>query len=506
MSGYLLGFDVGSSSIKASLLEVESGKSVASATSPEQELDMLAREVGWAEQHPATWWEHMCKAVQKLRQDHGREVDNVEAIGISYQMHGLVLTDKAGQVLRPAIIWCDSRAVTYGEKAFADLGEETALKHLLNSPGNFTASKLAWVKHMEPELYGTIWKMMLPGDYLAYKMTGELCTTISGLSEGILWDAQTESPATMLLDYYGFDHDILPEHRESFGLCGEVSQEAAKELGVPAGAKVTYRAGDQPNNALSLNVLEPGELAATAGTSGVVYGVVDRPAYDPKSRVNTFVHVNHTPQEKRYGVLLCVNGTGICNRWLKQQTVDNSGTQLGYQDVNKLAAGAPVGSDRLVVLPFGNGAERVLENANPGASIHGLNFNQHTRAHLLRAGQEGVVYALGYGLEVMREMGLEISRIKAGKANMFQSEIFRNAFAAVSNAEIELYSTDGAEGAARGAGIGAGIYTRKSAFDGLEVLQSFSRDDLRSTEAAEYDGAFEHWKEVLRSYSAISSG
>ncbi len=504
MAGFTLGFDVGSSSIKASLLEVATGKSVASATSPETELDMFAKEVGWAEQHPDTWWEHMCKAVAKLKQSHRDALENLEAIGISYQMHGLVIVDKAGQVLRPAIIWCDSRAVTYGEKAFADLGEQKALEHLLNSPGNFTASKLAWVKHMEPELYGTVWKMMLPGDYLAYRMTGNLCTTTSGLSEGILWDAKEEAPAQMLLDYYGFDSEVLPEHRESFGDHGRVTAAAAEELGVPKGVRVTYRAGDQPNNALSLNVLKPGELAATAGTSGVVYGVVDRPAYDEKSRVNTFVHVNHAPPEKRYGVLLCVNGTGICNRWLKQHTVDNASASVGYEDINRLAAQAPIGSERLVVLPFGNGAERVLENANPGASLHGLNFNVHNRTHLLRAGQEGIVFALGYGLEVMREMGMEITRIKAGRANMFQSELFRSAFAAVSQAEIELYSTDGAEGAARGAGIGAGLFTQESAFEGLEVLESFSRANLRSAEAAEYDTAFEHWKQLLHRQLSVS--
>jgi xylulokinase len=504
MAGYTLGFDVGSSSIKASLLEVATGKAVASATSPETELDMLAKEVGWAEQHPDIWWEHMCKAVAKLNQSNRDAVENLEAIGISYQMHGLVIIDKAGQVLRPSIIWCDSRAVPYGEKAFADLGEQTTLEHLLNSPGNFTASKLAWVKHMEPELYGTVWKMMLPGDYLAYKMTGELCTTISGLSEGILWDAQNEAPAKMVLDYYGFDPDVLPEHRDSFGDHGTVTAAAAAELGVPTGVRMTYRAGDQPNNALSLNVLKPGELAATAGTSGVVYGVVDRPAYDQKSRVNTFVHVNHSPPEKRYGVLLCVNGTGICNRWLKQFTVDNESASLSYAEINRLAAQAPIGSERLVVLPFGNGAERVLENANPGASLHGLNFNVHNRTHLLRAGQEGIVFALGYGLEIMREMGMEIARIKAGRANMFQSELFRSAFAAVSKAEIELYSTDGAEGAARGAGIGAGLYTKESAFEGLELLESFSHENLRSSETAAYATAYEHWKDVLGRQLSVS--
>ncbi len=499
MGGYLLGFDVGSSSIKASLLEVARGRSVASATSPTTELDITAKQPGWAEQHPDLWWEHMCKAVAELRRDHSTAIDAVEAIGISYQMHGLVLIDGNGEVLRPAIIWCDSRAVPYGEKALADIGEKTALSRLLNSPGNFTASKLAWVKHEEPQLYQSVAKMMLPGDYLAYRMTGELRTTVSGLSEGILWDSQEEAPAAFLMDYFGFDSSLLPEHGPSFGDHGKVTAAAAEELGVPQGTAVSYRAGDQPNNALSLSVLNPGELAATAGTSGVVYGVVDRPAYDPQSRVNTFVHVNHQPDRKRYGVLLCVNGTGICNRWMKQHTVDNSFGATEYARLNDLAASVPVGSTGLVVLPFGNGAERTLGNQDIGASVHGLNFNVHRREHLLRASQEGIVFALGYGLEIMREMGIRIELIKAGNANMFQSPLFREAFAAVSKATVELYSTDGAEGAARGAGIGAGIYgSPEEAFEGLEVARRSTPDDVGPEVRAEYEQAFSRWTDVLR--------
>ncbi len=501
MAGYLLGFDVGSSSIKASLLDVDLGRAVASATSPAAELDMTALQPGWAEQHPDLWWKHMCSAVAMLRADHATAVDAVRAIGISYQMHGLVVIDRKGTVLRPSIIWCDSRAVPYGEKAFADLGAQLCLTRLLNSPGNFTASKLAWVKHQEPQLYQSIWKMMLPGDYLAYRMTGTLLTTASGLSEAILWDSQSESPATFLMDHFGFSHDLLPQHAESFGDHGTVSKAAAEELGVPEGTPVSYRAGDQPNNALSLSVLQPGELAATAGTSGVVYGVVDRPAYDRKSRVNTFVHVNHQPDHQRYGVLLCVNGTGICNRWMKQHTVDNNFGTSSYEELNRLAGSVPVGSGELVVLPFGNGAERTLENRDIGASVHGLNFNVHRREHLLRASQEGIVFALGYGLEIMREMGLEIELIKAGHANMFQSPLFREAFSAVSGAAVELYSTDGAEGAARGAGIGAGVFaSAEEAFAGLEVAQRFTQDDIASNVRAQYGTAFARWKDVLRQY------
>ena len=500
MAGYLLGYDVGSSSIKASLIDSETATSVASATSPDTEMDMIALEPGWAEQHPDLWWEHIVKATRKLGEKlpSGAGLEAVRAIGISYQMHGLVVVDRDGKVLRPSIIWCDSRAVPFGDRAFEALGGDAVLPKLMNSPGNFTASKLAWVKENEPELFAKVWKMMLPGDYLAYRMTGTLLTTASGLSEGILWDASTESPAGFLMDHYGFSRDLLPEHAESFGEHGVLTAAVAEELGLPEGAPVSYRAGDQPNNALSLGVLEPGEAATTAGTSGVVYGVVDRGAYDPQSRVNTFVHVNHRADSHRYGVLMCVNGTGIANRWFKQHAVDNDGKTLSYPEINEIAARAPIGSDGVVVLPFGNGAERTLVNNDIGASVHGLNFNIHTREHLLRANQEGIVFALVYGLEIMRDMGLQIDLVKAGNANMFQSPLFREAFLATSGATVELYSTDGAEGAARGAGIGAGVFaSTDDAFAGLEKQETLDPGALPDEVRPAYAAAYKRWKDVL---------
>ncbi|TVR60305.1 MAG: carbohydrate kinase [Spirochaetaceae bacterium] len=496
MPGYLLGFDVGSSSIKASLLNAETGRSVASATAPETEMAISAPQPGWAEQDPNEWWALMKEATAKIRTSAPKELAETEAIGIAYQMHGLVIVDADGKTLRPSIIWCDSRAVPYGAAAFSALGEERCLSHLLNSPGNFTAAKLAWVKENEPDIFRRIWKVMLPGDYLAYRMTGEAVTTPSGLSEGVFWDFRDESPASFLLDHFGFDDELLPSIKPSFAVHGHVTKHAAEELGIPAGTPVSYRAGDQPNNAFSLNVLEPGELAATAGTSGVVYGIVDTPSYDPKSRVNTFVHVNHAREAARYGVLLCVNGTGILNKWLKQNTVDSSrDSAVGYDEVNRIAAQAPVGSLGLTFLPFGNGAERTLENVEIQSSLHGLNFNIHDRRHLLRAGQEGIVFSLAYGVEIMRGMGLEVSTVKAGDANMFLSPVFGDAFATTTGTHVGLYNTDGSLGAARGAGVGAGRFSSpRDAFVGLEAVRTIEPD--RGT-ADQYAEAFGVWKQKL---------
>ena len=484
---YLLGYDIGSSSVKASLVDAQSGKCVASAFYPKSEAAIIALKPGWAEQEPSSWWENLKLATADIMASSAVCPKDIKAIGISYQMHGLVCVDKDKNPLRPSIIWCDSRAVPYGQKAFDALGHEQCLSHLLNSPGNFTASKLAWVKENEPELYSKIYKIMLPGDFIAMKLTGEICTTISGLSEGMMWDFSEGRTAKMLLDYYGIDESLIPEIRSTFAEQGRVSAAAAAELGLAEGIPVTYRAGDQPNNALSLNVFNPGEIASTAGTSGVVYGVLGEVNYDPKSRVNTFAHVNHTPEQTRLGVLLCINGTGILNSWMKRNVAPEG---ISYAEMNDLAATAPIGSAGVSILPFGNGAERMLENREVGSSIHGVNFNVHGKAHLLRAAQEGIVFSFKYGIEVMEQMGMNVNKIHAGHANMFLSPIFRETLAGVTGAVIDLYDTDGSVGAAKGAGIGAGIYKdNNEAFATLEKLAV-----IEPARQDEYIQAYELWK------------
>jgi len=490
----LLGYDVGSSSIKATLMDAGTGKVLAAAASPDKELEIIAKQLGWAEQHPSTWWEHLKAATQKIKAQVKFDTGDVKAIGISYQMHGLVVVDKNKEVLRPSIIWCDSRAVQIGRQAAKDIGEKKCLKRLFNLPGNFTASKLKWVMENEPDIYAKIHKIMLPGDYIAMKMTGQIKTTPSGLSEGILWDFESDGLADFVLENYGISGKLIAETVPTFSIQGELTKEAAKELGLAAGTKVSYRAGDQPNNALSLSVLQPGEIAVTAGTSGVVYGVSDRKNYDQRSRVNVFVHVNHSAAKPRYGVLLCLNGTGILNSWLKHNFVAGEG--LDYEQMNKLAAQVPVGSDGLVILPYGNGAERTLENRNIGASVHGWNFNVHKKAHFLRAAQEGIVFALNYGLGIMRDMGIKLSTVKAGNANMFLSPLFAEAFATVTGATVELYNTDGSQGAARGAGIGAGIYkSPEDAFAGLKPVRKIEPDKKL---ASGYQQAYKRWEDVLK--------
>lgn len=488
----LLGFDIGSSSVKVSVLDVEKGVTISSAQYPEQEMTIIASQPGWAEQDPEYWYDNLKKACQKALSHSDVKKDSVKAIGISYQMHGLVVIDRNGKVIRPSIIWCDSRAAAYGNKAFDDLGKEWCLKNLLNSPGNFTASKLKWVKENEPELYSQIDKIMLPGDYIAFRMTGEALTTMSGLSEGIFWEFPKDGVSDKLLEYYGLDKSLLPEAKTSFCDQGTIMDSVAEEFGLPKGIKVTYRAGDQPNNAFSLNVLHPGEVAATGGTSGVVYGVTDKNVYDNDSRVNPFAHVNHHMPDPRLGVLLCINGTGILNSWMNKNV---GKSEIDYAKMNKIAESVAIGAEGLTILPFGNGAERILKNVDYGSQINHLNFNIHTPAHMYRAAQEGIAFSFKYGMDIMGEMGIKTDVIRAGKANMFLSDLFKSTLSNISGATIELYNTDGAAGAARGAGVGAGIYKSfTEAFDGLTKVGETK--PVHADEKATKE-AYENWKLAL---------
>lgn len=489
---YLLGYDIGSSSVKACLVEANTGKIVASDFYPKEEMEITAVKAGWAEQAPEEWWKNLKLAHESIIKQSGVKAEDIKAIGITWQMHGLVLVDKNQQVLRPSIIWCDSRAVPYGEKAFKAIGEEKCLSHLLNSPGNFTASKLAWVKEHEPHIFEKIDKLMLPGDYIAMKLSGDIAMTIEGLSEGMFWDFKNQSVSEDVLNYYGIPKSFIPEIKPIFGIQAEVSAQATKELGLKEGTPITYRAGDQPNNAASLNVFNPGEIASTAGTSGVVYGVLDKLDYDTRSRVNTFAHVNYTPDQTRLGVLLCINGTGILNSWLRRNLAVEG---LSYNDMNNLAAQSPIGAKGLSIIPFGNGAERVLENKEVNCSIHGVNFNIHNKADLLRAGQEGIVFSYEYGMEIMKEMGMNIHLIRAGHANMFLSPVFAQTLASVSGATIELFNTDGAAGAAKAAGMGVGIYaSNEEAFSSLTKIAVIEPE---TNKKAQYRDAYERWKSLI---------
>ena len=490
----LLGLDIGTSSIKATVVNAATQQTVASAQYPDYETPISSPQRGWAEQDPQTWWQHVVAVILKLNASQKYDPKDIAAIGIAYQMHGLVLVDKAQNVLRPSIIWCDSRAVDIGERAYIGLGSAQILARLLNAPGNFTAAKLGWVKENEPDTYAQIDRAMLPGDFIAMRLTGQATSTNSGLSEGIFWDFQSNQISKDVMDYFGFEESVISPLRPVFGSHGQITAAAAQELGLSAGIAVTYKAGDQPNNALSLNVLEPGEIAATAGTSGVVYAVSGQVAYDPQSRVNTFAHVNHrlNPAEDRLGILLCINGTGILNRWVKE----NLAGGLSYADMNHHAAQVGIGSEGLSVLPFGNGAERVLGSKSIGGQFSHIHFNTHSNAHIFRAVQEGIAFSFQYGFDSMQRVGVQPQVIRAGQANLFLSDVFAEALVNVTNTPVELFDTDGAKGAALGAGIGLGYFkTPKEAFENLTKLKTI---EPKPCLLEAYQSAYQNWLAQLQ--------
>jgi xylulokinase len=486
----LLGIDLGTSSIKVSVVDGDTQRCLSSAQYPETETDIISVKPGWAEQSPDLWWENVKQAILKCNASGAYDPKDIAAIGIAYQMHGLVMVDDDQHVLRNSIIWCDSRAVETGDAAFDAIGKEKCLSSLLNSPGNFTASKLAWVKDHEPELYNRADKVMLPGDFISMKFTGDITTTPSALSEGIFWDFKENALSDDVMDYFGFERNLIPHIQPLFSRHGLVKETVAARLGLRAGIAVSYKAGDQLNNAFSLNALEPGEVAATAGTSGVIYGVSDQLNYDPASRINSFAHVNHSDSHPRLGVLLCINGAGIANRWIK----NISGSQYTYQALNSAAASVAVGSEGLMVLPFGNGAERMLKNRIVGAQMHNLDFNIHHTAHLARAVQEGIAFSFRYGLDIMRENGMQPAIIRAGKANMFLSEVFSNSFVNATGVPVELFEVDGSIGAALGAGVGIEYFENASSAFSKRKLLGFVEPSGNNR----YEELYQEWKAILK--------
>jgi len=485
----LLGIDIGTSSIKVTVIEADSQNIIASAQYPETEAEIISLQKGWAEQSPVQWWNDVQVAIKKVNASDKYNPSDIGAIGIAYQMHGLVLIDKQGQVLRDSIIWCDSRAVPYGEAAYAAIGKEKCLTHLLNSPGNFTAAKLAWVKENEPNVFDQIDKILLPGDYISYRLTGQITTSASSLSEGIFWDFKTNSLSKDVLAYFGFSEQLFPTIQDVFSEHGLLSKQVADTIGLKEGIPVTYKAGDQPNNALSLNVLNDGEFAATAGTSGVIYGVSNHLVYDNETRINSFAHVNHNNAKTRTGVLLCINGTGIMNRYVKQL----AGSDLSYFEMNEQASKVKVGSDGLHILPFGNGAERIFNNKIVGAHFEHIDLNKHNKAHFFRAAQEGIAFAFKFGFDIMKSNGMNPTMIRAGKANMFLSNIFTDAFVNVIGVPVELYEGDGSAGAAKGAGIGVGFYA--SAEEACSIQKSIGV--IEPTNISMYQDLYHEWNQTL---------
>lgn len=478
---YTLGLDIGSSSVKACLYDARSFRIVGTSTSPSHEMPITAPEPGWAEQDPEVWWHHTIVACDDLRARHPAAWATVKAIGIGYQMHGLVTLDAGDKPVRPAIIWCDSRAVETGNSITGLIGRQRLLDSNLNTPGNFTVSKMVWMMQNEPDNWSKVAIGMLPGDYIAYRLSGDKTTSKSGLSEMILWNFLTNEIDTLILNNYPSIRAILPKIVPNIGVATSISMESAEMLGLQDDVVLSYRSGDQPNNAFGLGVTEPGSVGINAGTSGVVYAVTDKPVVDVAETFNPFLHVNNNESQKRIGLLLCLNGCGIMNAQIRRLTKASS-----YEMMNEKADDVPLGSDGLQIFPFGNGAERMFGNRNLGASIHGWDLVRHNDAHFFSASLEGIAATLSYGIDHMRSLGVNINKIHAGRANLFLSPLFCELIAAIARVDVYLFESDGASAAAKGAAYGAGLInstTQPADLLGKPDIYSAKTRDIAAVEA-----------------------
>ena len=485
---YNLGLDIGTSFIKAALTECSSGNKVNLVSEPSSEQEIIVLKDGWAEQNPEIWWKNTCLAIKNLISLNNINPSLISGIGISYQMHGLVLLDSKGNSLRNSIIWCDDRAVDIGKQAFTELGQIKCINQLLNSPANFTASKLKWVKNNENELYNKIYKFMLPGDYIAYRLSGEMTTTKTGLSEAMLWDYKNNSVADFLLKHYEIDSSLIPEIVPTFGFQCKLNKKGSSECGLLEDIPIYYRAGDQPNNALSLNVLKPGEIATTAGTSGVVFAVTDNVKTNESERINNFLHVNIN-NSISLGKLLCINGAGIQYAKLKNELNIDS-----YVEMNKLSSVVEVGSEQLTYLPFGNGSERMLNNINVGSNMLNFDINVHKKEHIIRATLEGIAFAFVYGMQILINDGVKPKVIRAGNDNLFKSKVFGDTISTLINTDIEIYETTGAIGAARAVDLRNGDFNK---FGNNIIDNDFLKTFSPQSNLNDYKNAYNLWVEKL---------
>lgn len=433
-----LGIDVGTSSVKVSIVG-EDGVILASATAPaSSERAINSPNPNWAEQNPEDWWEDAQQAILNLPLEARLQV---EAIGIAYQMHGLVLVDSQFQPVRPSIIWCDGRNIQESQILAESLGLDALENRLLNKPGTLTLAKLAWVAEHEPETLAKAHTFGLPGDFIAYKLTGEWSTTKSGYSEMVGWDFGASIPFEEGFRKAGWKLP-LPEARPNLEEGAPIQKVIAEKLGLPPSARVTYRAGDQPNNAFGLGVLQQGETAISAGTSGVLYGIGDS-SPGLHEGINRFLHVN-----SQIGVLMCLNGVGSALAFARRTWFQNQ----SYEALSELASQANP-ENCPYFFPFGNGAERILsERAFSGFTE--LDFNRHNLPELARSVFEGIAFAYRLGSEKMEKAGCLSKVVNGTESGLLKSSFFAQLLANELQVELILSEGDGSTAAARGAALG----------------------------------------------------
>jgi xylulokinase len=489
---YWLGIDVGTGGTRALLVD-EKGKVRHTFTAAHEDIQM--ERPLWAEQHPENWWEAAQKAIRGVIAASGVSGKSVQGVGLSGQMHGLVLLDESDRVIRPALIWCDQRSQAQVDALNASIGKETVLACIANPVlTGFTLPKLLWVRDNEPELFAHVRKILLPKDYLRLRLTGEYASDVSDASGTALFDVVGRRWSKEFAERLELSTKILPTVFESHEICGKVSKEGAASTGLSEGTPVVAGAGDQAASAVGNGIVEPGLVSCTIGTSGVVFAHTKSPAYDPAGRVHTFCHA----VRGAWHLMGVTQGAGLSLQWFRR----NLAPDQDYDTLTAEAAGAPAGSQGLYWLPYLMGERTPHLNSSARGGWIGLTA-RHTRADLIRAVLEGVAYSQKDCLNIIEQMGAKVGSIRLSGGGA-RSALWRQMFADVFGKRVATLETE--EGSAYGAALLSMVGTRQYA-SVLEVCRATIRESAslepRPAEAAVYAKGHKVYQSLYPALKAI---
>ncbi len=449
MQTCVLGIDVGTGGTRALIIDGR-GRILASAT--EEHEPFASPKVGWAEQRPEDWWRATRIAVAKAIAQGGLRQEQISCVGFSGQMHGAVMLDSASEVVRPALIWCDVRT----EKQCKDLSEKIGWERLIqltaNPPlENFTLTKLLWVRENEPENWKRVRSVMLPKDYVRFRLTGERAIDVADASGTLMLDVARRKWSAEVLKAVEIDAALLSTLYESPQVCGQVSAIGAEATGLAAGTPVVAGGGDQSAGALGMGIVAPGAVSATIGTSGVVFASTDQPVNDPQGRLHTFCHA----VPGRWHIMGVTQAAGLSLRWFRDRfTTSVGGNGIDpYDQLTAEATSIPPGSDGLLWAPYLMGERTPHLDPNARGALVGLTAS-HTRAHVVRAILEGVAFSLKDTFTILNEMKIPVKSIRLGGGGA-RSALWRQIQADVYGQEVEIVEAE--EGAAYGAAILAGV-------------------------------------------------
>lgn len=469
-----LGIDIGTGGSRALLVD-ERGAVRAGFTAPHE--DMRMERPLWAEQRPENWWDAAVSAIRGVLAAAAIPGSEIRGIGLSGQMHGLVILDAANAVIRPSLIWCDQRSQSQVDAVNAKVGRAKVLEFIANPVlTGFTLPKLLWVRDNEPQHFDRVRKMLLPKDYVRFRLTGEFASEVSDASGTAVFDVVRRRWSFEMMDALGLDRSILPTCHESTDVTGLITREVAELTGLRAGTPVVGGGGDQASSAVGNGIVEEGIVSCTLGTSGVVFAHMEKVAYDPAGRVHTFCHA----VRDKWHVMGVTQGAGLSLQWLRNQLAPGT----AYDALTAEAAHSPAGAQGLFWLPYLMGERTPHLDASARGGWIGLT-NSHTRGDLVRAVIEGVSYSQRDCLDIIEQLGVTVNSVRASGGGA-QSPFWRRLLASILNKRVVTLETQ--EGSAYGAALlalaGTGAYASVP-----EVCRGAIRE-TNSISAEPHDAAF----------------